>query len=64
MGSINEKGFGKENMGVGALLGIQDGGKTIGKWKVEKYNVIVHGDVAAELAGVLERDQTGAAPSV
>jgi hypothetical protein len=49
MGSISEKGFGKDHIGVGALLGIQDGGRIVGEWMVEKYHAAVFSDRAEEI---------------
>jgi hypothetical protein len=49
MGSINDRGFGKEGMGVGVRLCVEDGGRASGLWTCEKFNVPVRRDVAGEL---------------
>ncbi len=46
---IGERGKGLDHVGVEAMLGMQDGGKAVGKWTVEKYLVQVRRDIAGEL---------------
>jgi hypothetical protein len=49
MGSINDHGRGKESIGVGAALGIEEAVKLLGVWQCEKFNVQVDRNKPGEL---------------
>lgn len=49
MGSINERGKGKDAIGLGAALSIDEGGQLRGIWMCEKFNVPVDRNVPGQL---------------